>query len=49
MANYESLSETDLAPIVYLLRTKCRPVSNAMKLTKNINAVKLFARPVMKR
>ena len=49
MANYESLSETELAPIAYLLRTKCRPVSNSMKLTKNINAVKLFARPVVRR
>ncbi len=46
MANFESLSETDLAPIAYLLRTKCRPVSDAMKLKRNINAVKLFERAV---
>lgn len=44
MANFESLSETDLAPIAYLLRTKCDPVSYAMRLPKNINAVKLFTR-----
>ncbi len=46
MANFESLSETDLAPIAYLLRTKCRPVSDAMKLKRGINAVKLFERTV---
>lgn len=44
MANFESLSETNLAPIAYLLRTKCDPVSNAMRLRKDINAVKLFTR-----
>jgi len=44
MANYEALSETDIAPIAYLLRTKCNPVANAMGLPKNINAVKLFVR-----
>jgi len=42
MANFESLSETDLAPIAYLLRTKCAPVADAMGLKKDINAVKLF-------
>ena len=42
MANFESLSETDLAPIAYLLRTKCTPVADAMGLKKNINAVKFF-------
>ncbi|MBN1678636.1 MAG: DUF89 family protein [Candidatus Thermoplasmatota archaeon] len=44
MANFESLSETDIAPIAYLLRTKCNPVANAMGLPKDINAVKLFPR-----
>ena len=44
MGNFESLSETDLGPIAYLLRTKCRPVAEAMGLKKNINAVKLFER-----
>lgn len=42
MANFESLSETDLGPIAYMLRTKCSPVANAMGLKKDINAVKLF-------
>ena len=46
MANFESLSETDLAPIAYLLRTKCSPVANAMGLKKDINAVKLFEKGV---
>ena len=44
MANFESVSETDLAPVAYLLRTKCSPVANAMGLKKDINAVKLFSR-----
>ncbi len=44
MANFESLSETDIAPIAYLLRTKCDPVAEAMGLKKDINAVKLFER-----
>jgi uncharacterized protein with ATP-grasp and redox domains len=42
MANFESLSETNIAPIAYLLRTKCDPVANAMGLERDINAVKLF-------
>ena len=42
MANFESLSETNLFPIAYLLRTKCTPVAKAMGLPKDINAVKLF-------
>ncbi len=42
MANFEALSETDIAPIAYLLRTKCTPVARAMGLRKDINAVKLF-------
>jgi uncharacterized protein with ATP-grasp and redox domains len=42
MANFESLSETSIGPIVYLLRTKCAPVAIAMGLKKDINAVKLF-------
>jgi uncharacterized protein with ATP-grasp and redox domains len=44
MANFESLSETDIMPIAYLLRTKCDPVADAMGLPKDINAVKLFER-----
>jgi len=42
MANFESLSETSIGPIVYLLRTKCAPVATAMGLKKDINAVMLF-------
>jgi uncharacterized protein with ATP-grasp and redox domains len=42
MANFESLSETDLGPIAYLLRTKCSPVAMALGLKKDINAVKLI-------
>ena len=44
MANFESLSETSMAPIAYLLRTKCAPVAHAMGLRRNINAAKLFTR-----
>jgi len=44
MANFESLSETDLAPIAYLLRTKCRPVADSIGLKLDLNAVKLFQR-----
>ena len=44
MANFEALSETDIAPVAYMLRTKCRPVADAMGLPKDINAVKLFPR-----
>jgi uncharacterized protein with ATP-grasp and redox domains len=44
MANFESLSETDIMPVAYLLRTKCDPVASAMGLPKDINAVKLFER-----
>ena len=42
MANYETLSETDYAPVAYLLRTKCRPVAFSMGLKKDINAAKLY-------
>jgi len=42
MANYEAFSETDYRPIAYLLRTKCTAIANSMKLTLNVNAVKLY-------
>ena len=42
MANYEAISETDIAPIAYLLRTKCSPVADSLGIRKNINAVKLL-------
>jgi uncharacterized protein with ATP-grasp and redox domains len=44
MANFEALSETDISPIAYLLRTKCTPVADAMGLQNGINAVKLYPR-----
>ena len=42
MANYESFSETDYHPIVYLMRTKCNSIASSMGIPVNINAVKLY-------
>ena len=42
MANYEALSETDIGPVAYLLRTKCDPVADSLGLAKDINAAKLL-------
>ena len=42
MANYESFSETNYRPIVYLLRTKCTAIANSMNLPIDICAVKLY-------
>jgi len=42
MGNYESLSETDLRPIAYLLRTKCEPVARDIGVPKDVNIVKLY-------
>lgn len=42
MANYEAISETDISPIAYLLRTKCSPVADSLGIRKDINAVKLL-------
>jgi damage-control phosphatase, subfamily I len=42
MANYEALSETDIGPVAYLLRTKCAPVADSLGLAKGINAAKLL-------
>ncbi len=42
MANYESFSETSYRPIIYLLRTKCKPIASSMGLPRGINAVKAF-------
>ena len=42
MANYESFSETNYHPIVYLMRTKCNAIANSMDIPLNINAVKLY-------
>jgi len=41
MANYEAFSETNYAPIVYMLRTKCTAIAKSLKLPLNINVVKL--------
>jgi uncharacterized protein with ATP-grasp and redox domains len=42
MANYESLSDSGLRPIAYLLRTKCDPVARSIGEAKDINVMKLF-------
>ncbi len=42
MANYEATSDRDLGvPIIHILRTKCKPVSDSMGLPMGINAVRL--------
>lgn len=41
MGNYEALSESDLKPIAYLLRTKCNPVARDIGVPKGTNVVKL--------
>ncbi len=42
MGNYEALSESDLRPIAYLLRTKCEPVARDIGVPKGTNVVKVF-------
>ena len=42
MANYESFSETDYRPIVYLMRTKCNAIATSMNVPLNVNAIKLY-------
>ena len=37
MANFEAFSDTDVGPIVYLLRAKCRPVAGALNVKLNQN------------
>ena len=41
MANFESLSEESLRPVVYMLRAKCRPVAEAIGARKDDNVVKV--------
>jgi uncharacterized protein with ATP-grasp and redox domains len=41
MANFESLSEEGLRPVVYLFRAKCRPVAEAIGAKKDDNVVKV--------
>ncbi len=42
MANYESFSETEYKPIVYLMRTKCNAIATSMNIPLNVNAIKLY-------
>lgn len=42
MANYESFSETRIHPIVYFLRSKCKPIASSMNVPVNANIVKLY-------
>jgi uncharacterized protein with ATP-grasp and redox domains len=42
MGNYETFSETDYRPIIYLLRTKCAPVAEDMGLDMNISVAKMY-------
>jgi uncharacterized protein with ATP-grasp and redox domains len=42
MANFESLSDQDIPiPLVYILRTKCAPVAEALGIPQGVNAVVL--------
>ncbi len=41
MANYESLSDAGIGPIIYLMRAKCRPVAEAIGARKGDNVAKL--------
>jgi damage-control phosphatase, subfamily I len=42
MANFESLSDEKFPRVAYLMRTKCRPVAEAIGAEKDQNVVKLF-------
>ncbi len=42
MANWESFSEMDHSPIVFLTRSKCKPVADSMGVPFNKNVAKLF-------
>ncbi len=42
MANFESLSDSSIGPIAYLMRTKCYPVASTLGEAKDINVIKLF-------
>jgi uncharacterized protein with ATP-grasp and redox domains len=43
MANLESLSDSEVRPIAYLLRTKCDPVARTVGEAKDINVAKLYS------
>ncbi len=42
MANFEAFSEKDLGPILYLMRTKCKPVATALGVPENLSVAKLW-------
>jgi uncharacterized protein with ATP-grasp and redox domains len=42
MANFESLSDSGIGPIAYLLRTKCDPVASSIGEKKDLNVLRLF-------
>lgn len=42
MANFEIFSERDYRPIAYLMRTKCRPVADALGLGTELNIARLI-------
>jgi len=42
MANFESFSEEDYRPLAYLMRTKCKPVADALGFGKDMNVAVLF-------
>jgi uncharacterized protein with ATP-grasp and redox domains len=42
MANFEALSDTDIGPIAFLMRTKCHPVSESIQAPYNRNIAKLW-------
>lgn len=42
MANYESFSETNYKPIVYLLRTKCSAIAKAINIPIDVNIIKFY-------
>lgn len=45
MANYEALSDADLnVPVVYILRSKCKPVADSLGVPLGINVVKYSGR-----
>ncbi len=41
MANYEAFSGSDYRPIAYMMKTKCRPVADSIRLPKGISVAKL--------
>jgi len=42
MANYESFSDSNIHPIVHMLRTKCIPVAESMGMPKDISVIAYY-------